>query len=184
MSKRKHKVNPDNVIQSPPTSNLKVLQNFGMFGASFGVTCFYIATALGLAVSIGPFILAGVLGIGTLVFFLWAMMRLIGFVFYGNDPEYKKWRAEGNDPYLSCVPPPFNPDSWESRAGFTEIPEEFAGHEYVECSCGNIVIEEEIGLLRSEGVMCPFCNEYLVILDDSTPTSRSGNTLPTKPRGW
>ncbi len=105
------------------TPKSTILGRFGILGASIGVTIFYIATAAGLAVTIGPFLIGGLVGIGLLVLFVWGGTNLIALLFMGNDPEYRAWRREGGDPYFDNLPPPFNTDSNTQRDGGLAEPE-------------------------------------------------------------
>jgi hypothetical protein len=131
-----------------------------MLGASVGVTCFYIATALGLAVTVGPFLIGGLLGIGLLVLFCWGGVRLFSLIFLNDDPEYREFIEEGGDPYLDFVPPPFNTNSVEQGLGEVDL-DNYADCDRVECQgCGNIVIEPEPGEFRN-GVWCPFCGSMM-----------------------
>ncbi len=67
-------------------------------------------------------------------------VRLFGNAIYGNDPDYKKFRAAGGDPYFSLLPPPINNDSQAVRAGGRPEPQtEFVPPEdwLVQClACG------------------------------------------------
>ncbi|PQO27591.1 hypothetical protein C5Y96_18870 [Blastopirellula marina] len=130
--------------ESPRTSKLAILGRFGLLGWSIGVTLFHAAAALGVAVTIGPFILGAVLGIGLLVLFVWAVVRLVGFVLFGNDPQYQEFINTGGDPYLDFLPPPFNTDADAQRLGVLNEPE----HLYL--NNGN-----------RQSCHCPFCNEVV-----------------------
>lgn len=45
------------------------------------------------------------------------LVRIGGWLLYGQDPEYRAWIENGADPYFDALPPPFNNDSWAVRAG-------------------------------------------------------------------
>lgn len=49
-------------------------------------------------------------------------------IIYHGDPRYEKWRAEGGRPYLDSLPPPINPDTWETRGFVNPDPRRNRGH--------------------------------------------------------
>lgn len=131
------------------TPKLVVLSRFGLFGWSFGVTLFHTAAALGMAVTIGPFILGAVIGIGLLVLFVWSAVRLAGHILFGSDPQYQDFISSGGDPYLDFLPPPFNTDSDAQRLGAISgfdsdaCPHHDSGdHRSCTCPCCNITVWE------------------------------------------
>lgn len=84
-----------------------------------------------MCIFLGALILGVVPGIGVLflvlavvaVFMMIAavIVRIGGWMLYGDNPEYRDWVADGGDPYFDMIPPPFNRDSWTVRA--TGLPE-------------------------------------------------------------
>ena len=55
--------------------------------------------------------------VATMMWMIALGVRLFGNVVYGNDPDYKKWRAMGGDPYFSLLPEGINNDSLAVRSG-------------------------------------------------------------------
>ena len=154
----------------PRTSKAVILGRFGIYGWSFGVTAFYIASALGLAVTIGPFIIGAVLGVGLLVLFLWGSVRVIGYLLFGGQPEYQQFIQNGGDPYLDFVPPPFNSDTQIQRLGGLREPEYTAfvppSHWRCQCPCCGARVESSVDVCWHCGygediVQCPNCHQFV-----------------------
>ena len=46
------------------------------------------------------------------------ILRFIGWLCYGNDPDYRQFRKSGGDPYFDlALPEGINNDSWAVRCG-------------------------------------------------------------------
>ena len=154
----------------PRTSKLTILGRFAVYGWSFGVMMFYIFTFLGIAATIGPFIVGGLLGIGLLVLFVWGCMRLIGYVLFGSTPQYQQFINEGGDPYLDFVPAPFNTDSWTQRLGGLREPQYTCfvppQHWQNQCPCCGARSEDTVDTCWNCGyghsiIQCPHCGGLL-----------------------
>ena len=71
---------------------------------------------IGIVPGIGIF--AVVIGTITLfMFFASVVVRIGGWLLYGDDPDYREWLANGGDPYFDVLPAPINTDPWIVRAG-------------------------------------------------------------------
>ncbi len=55
----------------------------------------------------------GMIGLGVIVFLLWAFVNF--FTFIGCPREYRLWKAGGGDPFIDTLPEPFNNDPAEVR---------------------------------------------------------------------
>lgn len=172
----------------PRTSKTTIIARILALGASLGTTFFYILAALGVSVAIGPIWIGAVIGICLFVFVMWAIIRLVGWLFAGDDPDYQQYIAEGGDPYFDGLPPPFNTDSWTQRiGGLSEPVTDFVppdhwqyqcqkcgarveheidicwncgnGNDTQQCyGCGLLVKEPRFGAFETTGVICPTCN--------------------------
>lgn len=47
--------------------------------------------------------------------FAWLVTTFGMFLLYGRDPEYRRWKQQGGDPYFDSLPSPLNPDSKVTR---------------------------------------------------------------------
>ena len=93
---------------------------------------------LGVMPTIGMLVVV----IGSVALMMWGCavgVRLLGQVFYGDDPDYQTFRASGGDPYWSLLPPPINTDSLAVRAGGIPEPQtDFVPPSdwLIQCPCG------------------------------------------------
>jgi hypothetical protein len=58
------------------------------------------------------------------------ILRLIGWLCYSDDPEYRKFRKLGGDPYFDFLPEGINNDSWAVRIGGKPEPPGFVPPQY------------------------------------------------------
>ena len=176
-------------MPTPRTPKSTIIGRFASLGLMVGFSLFSFCTAMGIAVTIGPFLIGGLVGILLLVGGISLIMRLIGFVYYGHDPAYQEFRRNGGDPYLDFLPPPFNTDSWTQRIGGLSEPETdfvpseswvfqcvgcgarraapddtcwHCGRAVEQCpNCGILVQEAELGDFGTCGVNCPNCRTVI-----------------------
>ncbi|QDU50481.1 hypothetical protein Pan110_28320 [Gimesia panareensis] len=175
----------------PRTPKTTIIARIFAFGASMGTMFFYILAALGITAAIGPMLIGAIFGIGIWVFIVWAIIRFVGWIFAGNDPDYQQYIAEGGDPYFDTLPAPFNTDSPTQRIGGLREPEsDFVppehwqyqcqrcgarveheidvcwncgnGNDTMQChGCGLLVKEPSFGAFETTGVICPQCNSLI-----------------------
>lgn len=81
------------------------------------LTCLFAGLAPGIALMV---VVLAVIAVMMLVISI--LVRIGGYLLFGDDPEYRCWVSEGGDPYFDLLPPPFNKDSWAVRAGGSPEP--------------------------------------------------------------
>ena len=172
------------------TPKSTIIGRFATFGLSVGLGLFTFVSVMGMAVTVAPFLIGGLIGVLLPVAIISLIIRLLGAVFYGHDPAYQQFRKSGGDPYLDLVlPPPFNTDSWSQRIGGLSEPETdfvppagwvfqcpqcgarralpdetcwHCGRRVEQCpNCGISVQEAELGDFVSCGVGCPSCGTVM-----------------------
>ena len=88
--------------------------------ARVGLTTWMVIFLVCLFAGLAPTIAMMAIVLGTIAVFMFVasvFVRIGGHLLYGSDPEYRRWIAEGGDPYFDILPPPFNRDSLAVRAG-------------------------------------------------------------------
>jgi uncharacterized CHY-type Zn-finger protein len=109
------------------------------------------------------------LGAGGLMYGISMILRFMGWVLFRNDPEYRKFRATGGDPYFDLtVPEGINNDSWAVRIGGKPEPKtDFVPPKEWIYQCNACGARNETQLFT----FCWHCGNYLGVTDaPATPT--------------